>query len=360
MSEKQSKPPEILQAQAAAFAHEKIEDYKDRDYILSHIAEVSAGDLEDITRTTEKTEYHKNESGDSIKTPIGTKRTIVTSPEYIDYLRKVGGSRSDVIKNRADILRAYNTFEFTVESLMRELETTENTTEHPSFLGNGSNSRVFSLEVSGHKYAVRKIRSAESVNSHLAGAVLAKGIPHLEQIVAASFEKGITVAEIMSGRQFGDLTVEEIKQITDDQLEEFLDTIMTANKRGIKFDQKPSNYLYDAKSGFGIVDLTSGEQDLASAVHVSFTNMGIYGKWGSCNTTEEYALQLEFHKANIDVLKRYRAIIGNKIDGDGVLATLKNIDRDIDAVQNSINEYADPQWVAGQINKPKANESKIW
>ncbi len=359
MSERQSKPPEILQAQVAAFAHE-IEDYKDRDNLLSRVAEVAGGEIEDITRTTESVEYHKNESGDSVRTPIGTDRTVATSQEYIDFLRNVGGAKADVIKNRADMLMAYSTFDHKVEQLFRVLVTVENTKEHPSFLGNGSNSRVYSIEHNNNKYAVRKIRSAESVNSHLAGAVLAKGISHLEQIVAASFEKGITIADVIPGRQFGELSVTEIKQITNEQLEEFIDTIILANKRGIKFDQKPSNYLYDSKFGFGIVDLTSGEQELASALYVAFTNMGIYGKWGSCKTDEEYALQLEFHKANIDVLQRYRSIIEKRLDGNTLKVILEGIDRDINAVQNSINEYSDPQWVAKQIESKKQQKNTVF
>lgn len=356
MSEKQSKSPEELKAQVAAFAHEEIEDYRDRADLLARVDDISAGQFENITRNTESVEYHNDESGNSVRTPIGTERTVATKQEYIDFLRRVGGSKSDIIRNRTDMITAYGLFESHVDSLIKDIEGAEDTREHSSFLGNGSNSRVFSMDFSGRKYAVRKIRSAEAVNSHLAGAVLGKGISHLEQIIAASFEKGVTIAEIMPGSQFGNLSLEEIRQINDGQLEELLDTIIIANKRGIKFDQKPSNYLYDSKLGFGIVDMTSGEQDIASAIHVSFTNMGIYGRWGSCKTVEEYAKQLEFHQANIDVLKRYRAVVSKKLDGAVLETALIGINRDIDAVQNSIDEYSDPLWVAEQTKNKNKEE----
>ena len=142
----------------------------------------------------------------------------------------------------------------------------KNPDEHPHFLGKGINSRAFSVPVGNNIYVIRvKIgenRSPSGINSYIAPLILGKGIPHLEQIIAASYEKGVTVSELIPGKQIEELTLDDSSEISDVQLETLVDTLVVASKRGIEIDPKSSNLLYDHESGFGIVDYNISRGDI--------------------------------------------------------------------------------------------------
>lgn len=366
MSEVTPKSPEVIQAQIATFAAERVEHYQDSGHIFNNLGSLALGEAGDVTRVTAATEYHKGEDGNnSLRIPEGTERTVATAAEYTDFLRSVGGSRYEAIQGRAEMLKEYGRFEPTITTLRTELADPAKRKEHPNFLGNGSNAMVFSITEGDKSYAVRvpkgKGISPGAIDRHLAGAVLGKGIPHLEQIVAASYKDGVTVAEVMPGKEVGHLTPDEIKDITDEQLGELVDTLVAASKHGIEIDPKPSNIFYDPKEGYGIVDyhsskvarMSSADQDLGIIVGWMATgidNAGFYGKpYNSQKTTEDYAQDLEFKKANLEVLERYRSVVEAKLSGEEQQTALAEIDKHIASGKESVDNYSNPQWVAERI-----------
>jgi len=362
MSETTPKSPELIQAQIATFAAERVERYQDSGHIFNNLGSLAVEGVSDITSTTTSAEYHNDENGDnSLRVPEGTERSVATSAEYTDFLRSVGGSRYEAIRGRADMLQAYGRFEPTIARLRTELADLATRKQHPNFLGNGSNAAVFSIEEGDNKYAVR-VPNGKGINpvvidSHLAGAVLGRGVPHLEQIVAASYKDGVTVAEVMPGKEVGGLTVDEVKGISDDQLGELVDTLMAVNQRGIEIDPKPSNLFYDPAEGYGIVDYHSSkdaskdskDQELGEIVGwmgMIIDNTGFYGKtYGSDKTIEDYAHDLEYKKANFDVMNRYRAIVKSKLGGEEQQNALTQIDKQLQVSQEAIDNYSNPQWV---------------
>lgn len=372
------KPPEIIEAQMAAFAAEQIDDYGDKKHIFNNLEGISSEGLKDVTRTTESREYsHIDVAGNPIILPEGTEVTVASSKNYIDYLRSVGGSRNESIQGRADMIKAYKTFAPKIEELKAALGDSASREDNPAFLGRGSNSGVFIISEAGKSYAVR-IPHGERLNptdidSHVAGAILGKGVPHLEQIVAASYKDGVTEAEIMLGAEVGTLDAETINQVTDDQLNELLDTLITANNRGIVIDPKPSNFFYDPKSGYGIVDYFSLkassklDRNLGSLARTIgwmatvIDNTGFYGKatkpYGEKNA-DDYTKDLELRLANIHVLKRYRDIVEGRLAGPDQPSLLRALDEKIQGDQEIINNYYDPQWVADRIAEDRERAAK--
>ncbi len=370
-----TKSPEVIQAQIAAFAAERVEYFKDSSHILENLGKLAAEGFDDATRTIGSGEYLRDEAGGFVRLPEGTERTVATTSEYVDFLRSVNGSDYDSIQSRADLLKAYDSFAPTIDKLRQELSDPATRKSHPSFLGNGSNSMVFSISQEGKDYAVRvpnaKRPNPVVIDSHLGGAVLGRGIPHLEQIVAASYENGVTIAEIMPGKEVGDMTSDEITQITDEQLSQLIDTLQTVSERGIEIDPKPSNIFYDPESGFGIVDYhsskvagkSSADQDLGSIVGWMSTpidNAGLYGKgYNPDKTIDDYARNLDLYAASLEVLGRYRRTVDNKLVGDDRQVALKFIDSSIQARQETIENYSNPEWVAKEIAQNEQRKQLI-
>jgi hypothetical protein len=366
------KTPEEIQAQIAAFAAEKLDNNGDRKYIFNYVVPLSGGASEDVQRVTDDREYEVDkETGKGILPPAGVERTI-SSKQYADFLRSAGGSNSEAIKGRAEMLGAYRDFAPAIRELKESIKDL-NREEHSAFLGSGMNSSVFLVENAGKKYAVRIPGKGEispsAIDKHLAAAVLAKGIPHLEQIVAASYEDGVTIAELMPGKEVGKLTAEEIRSISNGQLAELIDTLLAASHRGIEIDPKPSNFFYDQEVGFGIVDIgsskvikNSADQNIETVVGWVATplgNAGVYGKpFTEKLTPEDYASDLEFSRAHLDVLTRYRAMVGEKMEDKNRETAQAVIDKDIRGVQESISNYSNPEWIKERIKSAKENEGK--
>lgn len=363
------KTPEEIQAQIAAYASEKLEGNGNRGYVFNNIVSLAAGGSEDVKRiTAERGEYEVDKvTGRGEITPAGLERTI-SAKDYSDFLRSVGGSKYDAIKGRAEILGSYKDFAQEVNKLKEELKESSNRKEHSTFLGHGSNASVFFIEKSGKKYAVRvpehgaKEVSPSAVDHHLAAAFLSKGVPHLEQVVAASYEDGVTVAEIMPGKQMGKLSVEDIQAITDQQLREFVDTLITAHERGIEVDPKPSNFFYDRGAGFGIVDLASAkvfknskDQTIDTVVDWATTPIRMADSYGSPSkgktSPEDYAEELISREAILRVLKSYRAAVQEKLSGKSLEKALESIDSDLKSSEMTIESYKNPEWVAEEIRK---------
>lgn len=331
MSEIQPKPPEIQQAQLAAFAAETIAYSEDRAHVFNNLGDFALGEATEIVRTTGAKEYENTH-----KLPVGEDRIVATSAAFTDYLREVGGQDYVGIKDRAELLSAYDTFSPKVAKLREELSDPAQRFEHPAFLGQGGNALAFSIREGDKDYAVRVPKGSrlkpDQIDRRMAAAILGKDIPRLEKIVASSYEDGVTIAEMMPGREIGTLTADEITQITDQQLTELVDTLTVANQRGIEIDPKPSNFFYDPEQGFGIIDYsssrlagkTSAGQTTGTVVGWMATVIGNAGFYGNRDrdTSQDHAVSAASH----DVMERYRAIVATKLSEEEAKTALAFID----------------------------------
>jgi hypothetical protein len=367
------KPDYEVQAQIAAFAEERIEDFTGSQHVLNNIGSLALGGVEDVFRVTTRSEYRddfKSKENKYGKVKEGTELAVATGTDYVEYLREVGGRRHEAIAIRAEMLGAYDTFKPVIESLKAELDDPANSKNHARHLGNGSNADVFAVTVEGADYAVRAPKGngvkPANVDSHLGGAVLGKGMSHMEQIIAASYEDGVTVAEVMPGREVGHLTAEDVASVTDEQLEQLIGTVLEANERGIEIDPKPSNIFYDREQGFGIVDYHSSKnasknsadqrpKDVLSCMAPVLSSMRLYGNGYNPDMTEaDYAEKADIVAANGQLMRRFRDALETKLEGTDFLGeVLSQIDDRIASNDESVANYSSNEWVAEMIESDR-------
>ncbi len=325
------KSPELLQAQVAAFTAEREDIYIDEvdgDYIFKNLGCIAAGNV--IGNKTLAKKYGQNREQGAF--PTRTEILIASGEKYVEYLRSVGGAAYDGISGRAGMLERYNEeFKPIISGLLDELSTMCEPESHRDFIGGGDDSNVFRFSHYGKDYAVRvpisEQHSAVTIDDHLSGPILGRGIPHLEHIVAASYEDGVTIAELIPGKAMYVLSTDEMRGVTDRQLEELIDTFETVNESGILIDPNSGNFLYDPEVGFGIVDYWSygvGDngsipQDLSDVVSRMTVPIMSSGCEIPCNPAERF-------RVNYGVLTRYKAIIEQKLDPDDCLAAMTGIE----------------------------------
>ena len=221
-------------------------------------------------------------------------------------------------------------------------------------MGHGKTSTAFKLTIHDAAYVVRiptgrEIRP-EVVESHTAAAVLARGVPHLEQIVAASYTDGFTVAEMLPGKRLYRLTADEISRIPNDHLNELIPTLLTAYGYGIELDLNMENFIYDRKTGFGIIDFEPADlaivrKDRSQVVGYAIRRLGVQESYEP-ETTEDYDRVRGLYEASRGVLIRYRQQVEQRLTGEDGRAALRVIDRGLRIVRTTIGNYADPEWVA--------------
>lgn len=366
-----NKNPYEITAQIATFATEHVPNYDDVKHIFHNIGELAAqAALSDVVRITTQTEYDPNNNYAAI--PVGSERPAIKSSDYIDYQRSVGGSRYESIRGRADMLRNYEHFAPAIAILRSELITTpDDLQHHKDFLGNGLSAQAYTILVDDTRYVARipkgRNTQPETVDGYIAGGILGKSIPHVEQIIAASYEDGVTIAELIPGAALDKLTTHEIAQISDSQLATFVDTALALNKRGAMIDPKLSNFLYDPDEGYGIIDYQSANNasqptrsqtpvDVAQCILSAVSDSGLGAQRYTRNpTAENIDNDRQYAVANLDVTQRYRRIAGGKFTGPKAPIILQRIDDAIADIQQSISSYSNPEWVAAYIedNNPQ-------
>ncbi len=181
------------------------------------------------------------------------------SNDYPAYLRSVGGRRHNTIQGRAELLENFARFEPAIALLRNELTPLTDRHDHAAFVGAGGNMRAFEINVDGSPYIVREALDGQTkvadLDARIITGVLTKDIPHTEQIIAASYTQREVVAERAPGCTLDELTSEEIRGITDDQIKDLIDTVVDLHQRDIKIDYKISNAFYDPEAGYTLIDL---------------------------------------------------------------------------------------------------------
>lgn len=363
----QPKSPELIQSQIATFAAEKIDHDEAKQHVFKNIGNLAVDTVTTVNYVAERDEYLRDENGEYIrqedglaKIPKGTERTAATRDEYIHYLRSVNSSHHEAIAMRANLLERYREFKPEITHLMSELEESESRKDHPAHLGSGSNVSAFRLNHDGKEYAVRAGEGALGIDGRAEVTARAKGIPHLEQVVAMSYDSSIIVTEIMPGQELGKgSSFEDMQQVTDAQLSGFVETITAAVARGIDIDPKPSNIFYDTEGGFGLIDLNPANQltELGNTVGNMATSISSAGFFGNSlrdkTTPETHAQDLEWHKLHLNILTRYRDAVVNKLDGSALQAALKMIDRNIESARQSIDWLSEPENITIEVARAK-------
>jgi hypothetical protein len=359
--EPQSKSNDLLQAQLASFAAERLPHRDDEKHVLNNVVTLAAGEPGDVTRVLEAKEYVRDDTGGVTGIAEGTERLVATQQDYQDYLAEVGGSRHESIAKRAELLAAYSEYDQYVAQLRQDMARYPSRKEHPNFLGSGANADAFLLPVADQELVVRIPHEGQSgaagIDHHLRGGLRAMGQPHLEQLVAVSYESGVTISNLMPGSEMSRIKAEDLRQVTDAQLSELIDTVTVANQAGVTIDPKPSNFFYDKDQGFGIIDVGSSEEKTAAEQSVMkvvgwipgdvINNAGSYGFRPM--TKEDYQYLHEQSSAGSEVLGRFKEICSQRFSGEEGAYVMQAVDAGIEASQRAIAQYSSDEWVDAKI-----------
>jgi len=331
-----SKSQELRQAQLGAFLATRDDDlyHRDRKNIQGNFSDIAAGDLIDIERMPrddiDMTKRQKF-AGYVLKM-LGKEKPAVTAKEYVDFLRSVGGSDYEPIQYRKEKLERFNQeFSQPVTQLLEEIHDLPEGSQHPDFMGKGSKSDTYRITHDGTDYAVRVVKRDNAFsNDYLTAAQLSDGMSHLEQIVAASLVhgRGVTVSEIMPGKELRKTAIEDMEAITDEQLSEMVDTIIAMEDRGIWPDLEHTNVFYDQEAGFGFID-----QRVKRKSHLG-TLGGDIRELTYALSSMNMGSEVRSASISLDILKRLRNIVESKLKEQDRETALEAIDDSIKRYQN--------------------------
>lgn len=154
-------------------------------------------------------------------------------------------------KQKTDAVERYNQ-EFA--DLVEAIDTHADTDLLP-----GAFATPYMIEKDGQPYIVRVIEpwvGANQVEKHIDAALRVQDIDHLEHIVAVSYKDGVTVAPLLPGKSFKQLSMTgNAERVTQTQLRELYAAMKQANERGIGFDGLGGNIFYDEQEGFSALDM---------------------------------------------------------------------------------------------------------
>lgn len=243
-------------------------------------------------------------------------------PQYVAFMRENRkDTRRDAIGWREDLNMHYNaTFRDGVRELQNELANTPQQ-RHEAFLGAGRMAEAYALRVQGAEYVVRmlqhgtdnKVANQSEIDQYVANAESSRGLPHFEQIVAASYDDEVTVAERIPGEKLSHMGVSDIKAITDGQMKDMIHSLQLAYDHGINIDAIGGNVLYDRDHGFGFIDvavahpMTLGTGVKIAQVASLFESMGAqsteYAMTGGSGLGSMIMYQIREKTAVLDRLK---------------------------------------------------------
>lgn len=200
----------------------------------------------------------------------------VLNDEYADFIREASDDELAIIDERKRLLEAFTDFEEPIDRLFGDFNSGDiylMRLNHPCYVDAGSYSDVYKIEREGQSYAVKIPRvyhprhpkdidlyqsAQETVDHYVIAGLHGKGIPHLEQVTAVSYDKGVVVSEFMPGKTWLTITPNEVLAITDDHLRGLVDTLTAAEAAGVLLElQSSRNMLYDVNQGFGFIDYYS-------------------------------------------------------------------------------------------------------
>jgi len=241
-------------------------------------------------------------------------------------------------------------------------------------VGAGTNGVVLPLSVANKSYvakiyltSIEEIREQSVENDFL---IMGRAVvdPHLAQLAAVSYDRGITVMETMPGTDFPHTSMEQVAGITDQQLAEALVSMRRAHDVGIDFDYKRAeNFKYDRQAGFGFIDLEMARpatynkyQSYAEKV-MRFGDLlaGMGGSEFKWDEPASYTALSQETEVRLGVLERYRSICAAQPDQEHYGEALASLDKSMQSARDFMRSVATPGWVEQEIAQRRVSEESL-
>ena len=251
-------------------------------------------------------------------------------------------------------------FEGKIKELKQYFNETKDKESIPGYLGRGTNGFVFNLM--DDKENVVKFGRVAQMNHELFALLKGKGQPNLSQLVAYSFEDSATILELLPGENLDYFTFSTKPKYSDKDLENLIKTVVNMGENGLRIDPKPSNFMYDPKVGFSILDyhLSSSNYSLADSVlslFVPLVHIGNGGKRIDWENKEEN--QRRYYACSLDKIKmipRLSSILKTSFPNLFVEILKKNKEHKLDSRSTTFGKgYFDKNEFLEVINEASKN-----
>ena len=230
------KSQEHLQAQVEAFGDKGVKEFSDEQKkLLQHSAELAK--IDDIDNLP------SDLSPDLVELIESNRKS------YIEFLRREKGKEIQFRKENIEHFK--EKFEDTIKALKEKIEIDG---AKEQYLGSGSNGHAYRIEVGGKEYAAKFSRLLTQANFEIKPLLRAEGIEHTAQLVAYSFEHKVVVMELLPGTDVTNFLPENAPEYSNEDIVQLIETVQELDRNGIVIDPKPSNFLYDKKEGFSVLD----------------------------------------------------------------------------------------------------------
>jgi hypothetical protein len=367
----ESKPPEVIQGQIAAFANDKLaassHEGDQIGEVYRHVGELAAGPVTDMQYTVN----HNRVNYVTLERYNDPRQYTVTGQDYVAHLRRNGGSRNEQVRQRARYLNAYASFAPVIGDKVQELQTAPAVREKDSsFVGRGSNASAYGFEHQGKQYVAKiphgRDSGAQNSDTRLTELIVGEGLsPHLEQLAALSYEDGVSIMERLPGTDLLNTPIEQADAVTEDQLREAIRTMRIAQDAGIALDPKPSNYLYATNEGFGFIDYrlqeaNAPEQTLAAKASYFVTALAHFGtRIPLYKTKEDFLITARENEYRIPLLERYRTVCLEQPDAQNYAPTIAEIDEQISYMRQVIANVRTPGWIEDHFVKEAQRKAEM-
>lgn len=236
---------------------------------------------------------------------------------YIHFLRR---EKREEIEFREQNIIKYNT---TFKPVIHELKTKMSQFDYnqiPGYLNSGSNGSAFKIEVNGKFYAAKFSKSITQENFEIKPLLRAKGIEHVAQLIAYSFEDGVVIMDLLPGTDVTKFLPDQAPEYSDKHIVQLIETAIDLYNRGLIIDPKPSNFLYDQKEGFSVLDFHlrgNNSYSLGDMIIDLRTALSVRDwpriDWSADNSDLEYSKQkTEKDKIYLPMMIRFLSILKNR------------------------------------------------
>lgn len=230
------KSQEHLQAQVEAFGDKSVKEFSDEQrHLLQYSAELA------------KIDDTNNLPPDLL--PELVELIESNRQRYVEFLRNE--KREEIQFRKENAERFKEKFEPVVKALKEKMETDG---AKEQYLGSGSNGDAYRIEVDGKEYAAKFSKRLTQANFEIKPLLRAEGIEHTAQLAAYSFEHGVVIMELLPGTDVTNFSPENAPEYSDEDIVQLIETVQELDRNGLVIDPKPSNFLYDEKEGFSVLD----------------------------------------------------------------------------------------------------------
>ncbi len=263
----EQKPVELLQAQIAVYAKSQVErEAPERTgELLSQLGDVAfytnyAPDHVNYARKHNKKSFVDGEI--VVTEAVGSPLPLFDKKEYADFLKDP--TTREQSRNLAKMSRTYDKLAPKITGMDIQDISYKDAGEHPNILGRGSNKAAFAFraEVDGVEkdlvalvdHAPDKSYAKAKLLERASNLALVKGRAGFEQGVAWSNDPPVVVAERAYGVSLEELSSEQANNILPEHWQKLATNVEAVANLGIALDPMLSNFYYDPKEGFTVID----------------------------------------------------------------------------------------------------------